>query len=93
MNHTVNLTAVFSQFKEGFGPKTLESDLNVEVEYDPEERTYTQIIRVWTYNYRYKTVTDITAILADTFSKQLDEMLEHIDFWELYCDKRRERVA
>lgn len=70
-----------------------ESDLNIEVEYSPKENSVTQIIKVWSYSYRHKTVTDLTAIFAEQFSTQLEEIIAGVDWWEEFCTKRDEVAA
>jgi hypothetical protein len=89
----VRITKTFLQYKSGLGPKTHESDLNIEVEYDKRENEVTQIIKVWSYSYKHRTVTDLTAIFAEQLSTQLDEIISSIDWWEQYCSKRDEVAA
>lgn len=86
----MNLIYTVEQYKNGLGPNVLESALSIEVDYDPEERVVREIIKVWTYSYRFRTVTDITAIMAETFSKQLDQIILHADWWQIFCDAKEE---
>lgn len=82
----MHITKTFGQYKKGIGPATLESDFNVEVDYDPSEHVVREIIKVWSYNYRYRTVTDLTAVFAETLPAQLREIIELVDWFDLYCE-------
>lgn len=65
-----------------------ESYLNVVVDFDPKERVVTQIIKVFSYNYRYQKETDLTAIFAEQLSTQLEEIIDSIDWFEVYMERK-----
>lgn len=80
------LTATFSQYALNNGP--LESDLNIEVDYNPEDNTVECILRVWAYNYRARATTDLSAIFSEQFPDQLEEMITKVDWREVYMEKK-----
>lgn len=87
------LTKTFGQYKKGSGPDVMESDLNIQVEYDPSEKVVEEIKRVWAYNYRYRTVTDLTAIYVESMGKATEMILESIDWDEVARETRREALV
>lgn len=85
------ITKVYGQFKKH--SNQMESDLNICVEYDPETDTVDKVIKIWSYNYRDRSITDLTAIFEESLSMQLEEILEEVQWRELYAESKHEAVA
>lgn len=79
---------VFEQLKKG----SRESDLNIEVQYDPKENVVTEIIRVWSYNYRLRAITDMTEIFSERLSASTELILQSVDWYEEYRMQRASKV-
>lgn len=81
----MKLVKTFVQYKD-VSPQSRESDLNIEVVYDPSERVVTEILRVWAYNYRHRVITDLTRIYVEQMGTITEQILESVDWWELYME-------
>jgi hypothetical protein len=81
-----NIKAYFLQYKKMSDQP--ESELSITVDYNPKSDTVEGIIKVEVYNYDKKISTDITAIMAEQFSGQLDEMIDSINWREEYALRR-----
>lgn len=68
-----------------------ESCLSITVDYDPEYDTVDGIIEVTCYNCEKNVTTDITAIMAEQFSNELDKMIDSINWRQEYADQMAER--
>lgn len=87
------LTKTFGQYKSGSGPDIMESDLNIQVEYDVKENVVEEIKRIWSYNYRYRTVTDLTSIFVESMGDATEMILESIDWREVYRETKHAELV
>lgn len=86
----MKLTHTFFQYKDKENT-VLESDLSIEVEYDPTTATITEVLRVWSWSYKWRTGTDVTKIFSEQLDMELEDILQRVDWWELYTTKKNER--
>ena len=86
------LTKSFGQYKPGVGKSKLESAFCIEVEYDESENTVEEILRVYSINYDKNIETDLTAVFCETHSRELDKIVDSVDwrleYREMKADKR-----
>jgi hypothetical protein len=75
-----NVTKTFEQFKKG--SNQTESSLSITVRYNEITNEVDKIISVTTYDFKTGVTTDITAIMAELFSDELDSMIDSIDWKE-----------
>lgn len=88
-NYMAQLTKTISQFKKSGNQR--ESFLSITVDYDPKNNEVEGIESVEVYNFDKQVRTDITAIMAEQFSIQLDEMINAIDWRQEYAEEMAER--
>lgn len=79
-----NLAKVFTQLST---KNALESDFSIEVEFDPATGEVDAILSVRAYNFRKETFTDLTNIFTEHFSDQLDQIVDSIDWLEVYANR------
>lgn len=84
-----NITKTIAQYKKK--NMELESWLSITVDYDPKSDTVEGIVEIATYNCDKNTHTDISAIMAEQFSDQLDSMIDSINWRKEYADYMAER--
>jgi len=89
----MQLIKSFGQFK-GYSSNQIESTLNVQVDFDPIEGIVTdEEVKVWVINGERGTKTDLTAIFNELLSKQLEEIIESVDWREEYRLQRKNLKA
>lgn len=85
----MRLTKSFGQYK-SVSSKVVESELVIEVGYDPIENQVTDDeVKVWSHNFEKNVDTDLTAVFNENLSKQLEEMIESVDWREEYRLQRK----
>jgi hypothetical protein len=88
----MKLTKTFGQYKPGTGASRLQSAFCIEVDYNVEENTVEEILRVYSINYDNNVETDLTAVFCEIHSRELDRIIDSVDwrleFREMKADKR-----
>lgn len=85
---TTTLTKTFGQYKQGGGLKEMESDLNIEVSYDPQEDSIEKIEKIWVYNYDLRCATDVTSIFMEDMGSVGSDLIQSIDWREIYQERK-----
>lgn len=88
------LVKTFSQVdRRGFDQSEL--IIKIEADIDRTERTarFNQLISVFAYDVKSKVYTDLTAIFFNCFHDQAKEIIENIDWWEVYRETVAEKAA
>lgn len=89
----MRLTKIFGQYK-SVSCKEMESELRITVDYDPSEDCVTdEQVTVESYNYKYRRLTDLTAIFNENLSEQLESMIREIDWREIYRELKADKKA
>lgn len=66
------------------GTDRRESDLNIVVEFDPNDNSIDSIEEIYSYNWKKGVITDLTAIFTEQFPNELEAMVDSIDWLEVY---------
>jgi hypothetical protein len=89
----MKLTKTFGQYKPGTGASKLQSAFCIAVDYNVEENTVEEIIRVYSINYDNNVETDLTAVFCEIHDKELDSIVESVNWRELYREMKEDKRA
>lgn len=89
------LTKSFGQYKQSSAPTTeMESELRITVGYDEREDCVTdEPVTVESYNYKYRRLTDLTAVFNESFSEELESMIRRVNWREIYRESKVKEAA
>lgn len=88
----MKLTKYFGQYKKATG-KEIESGFEITIDYDPKEDNVESIESVVAYNNQKGVYTDLTAIFTEQFYGELDDIVNGIDWREVYSETKAELKA
>ena len=77
----VKLSKVFTQVN-SYGKET--TSLTLSVAYDSDKMSVDRILSLYVFDHKYGTTADISKIMTDQFSTQLNEMVASINWGEIY---------
>lgn len=84
---TTTLQKLYTQIdRKGFD----QSQLKITVEYDTVEKRWTQLLHILVFNTQEKTWTDITHIMFNCFHDQTENMIDSVNWAEVYATSRDE---